>query len=93
MFLVKAGTVIQIEKPKAPARSSCWDTAPWRPYRTTEDKLYDKHEVWDAVSVYNDDAGEIPEWARRNVREHGYTILKRAGKYAMVPSKQVTFLD
>ena len=93
MFLVKAGTVIQIEKPKAPARSSCWDTAPWRPYTTKVDQLYDKEEVWDAVNVYNDDAGEIPEWARRNIREHKYTILMRDGKYAMVPAGKIEYID
>lgn len=89
MFLVKAGTVIQIEAPKS---QKFWHTTGWVPYTTKEDKLYDKHEVWDAVSCYNEQA-LLPMWAHRNIMEHGYVVLKRDGKYAMVPHKQVTFLD
>ena len=89
MFLVKAGTVIQI---KAPKSMTHFNWGGWIPYTTKEDKLYDKEEVWDAVAVYNG-REDIPPWAERNILEHGYTILKRAGKFAMVPSNQVEFLD
>lgn len=90
MFLVKAGTVIQIEIPKT--ESSHFNWVKWRPYTTKEDKLYDKHEVWDAVAVAND-RSDVPMWASVNITEHGYVVIKRAGKYAMVPHKQVQFLD
>lgn len=89
MFLVKAGTVIQIQAPKSMTH---YNWGGWIPYTTKEDKLYDKEEVWDLIAVYQD-RGDVPPWAERNIMEHGYTVLKRAGKYAMVPSKQVEFLD
>jgi len=89
MFLVKAGTVIQIKTPKSMTH---FNWGGWIPYTTKEDKLYDKEEVWDAVAVYNG-REDIPEWARHNITLHDYTVLNRAGKYAMVPSKQVEFLD
>ena len=89
MFLVKAGTVIQIEYPKSQTRFT-WCN--WRPYTTKEDKLYDKEEVWDKVAVLNE-RGDVPAWAERNIMEHGYTVLMRAGKLAMVPAGKIEFLD
>lgn len=89
MFLVKANTVIQVEVPKT-ARHFYWDG--WFPYTTKEDKIYDKQEVWDAISVYNG-RDEIPEWARRNIVEFNKVILKRDGKYAMVNPKDIEYLD
>jgi hypothetical protein len=47
MFLVKAGTVIQVQTPKS-VTHHYWSG--WMPYTTSEDKLYDKNEVWDAVA-------------------------------------------
>ena len=89
MFLVRANTVIQI--PVSPSlRNFSWSA--WRPYTTREDKVYDKHEVWDAVAVHNS-RQDIPEWARRNIVDHGYTVLKRDNKYALVPANRVEFLD
>jgi hypothetical protein len=88
MFLVKAGTVIQIEAPKS-LRSFNWGG--WIPYATKLDKIYDSHEVWDAVAVYNE-REDIPMWAKRNIAD-GYIIIKRAGKFAMVPRKLVEYLD
>jgi hypothetical protein len=82
--------VIQIELPKSD-RYFHWDG--WKPYTTKEDKLYDKHEVWDAVSVYNDSDGQVPEWARRNITEHNKVILHRDGKFALVNKQDVQFLD
>jgi hypothetical protein len=89
MFLVKAGTVIQVEVPKS-IRNFCWDG--WRPYTTKEDKIYDKAEVWDAVAVHNG-REDVPEWARRNITEHGNVVIKRAGKFAMCKPAQIEFLD
>ena len=89
MFLVKAGTVIQI---KAPESMNYFNWVRWIPYTTKEDKIYDKEEVWDAVAVYND-REDIPDWARFNIVEFGYTVIKRAGKYAMVPAGSIEFLD
>ena len=89
MFLVKAGTVIQIEAPKTAASHFNW--VGWRPYTTKEDKLYDTDEVWDVVAVMN--AREIPEWAIRNIVDFGKVVIKRDGKYAMVKPSQIEFLD
>ena len=89
MFLVKAGTVIQVEIPKSTSTYFNWNQ--WRPYTTKEDKLYGKEEVWDAVAVFNE-RDDVPEWARRNISEHGYTVIKRDGKYAMVRPKEIEFL-
>lgn len=98
MFLVKANTNIQIYAPlgdPAPAGKNgdrgWFDWNPWKPYTTKEDKLYDKHEVLDLIAVYND--REMPEWARRNIMEHGKTVLVRNGKYALVNPKDIEFLD
>ena len=89
MFLVKAGTVIQIEAPKSMTH---FNWGGWIAYTTKEDKLYDKEEVWDVIAVMQD-RGDVPPWAERNILEHGKTVLKRAGKYAMVPAKQIEYLD
>ena len=89
MFLIKAGTVIQVEIPKSPQFFS-W--AGWKPYTTKEDKIYDKGEVWDMVAVMNE-REDIPAWALRNITAHGKTIIKRGGKYAMVNPKDITYLD
>lgn len=90
MFLVKAGTVLQIEASKNEGVWFDWST--WRPYTTKEDKVYDKEEVWDSIAVYND-RGDIPEWAQRNITEFNKVIVKRSGKYAMVNCKDIEFLD
>jgi hypothetical protein len=89
MFLVKANTVIQVQAPKSAAHFF-WHG--WMPYTTKEDKLYDKHEVWDAVAVAND-REDVPEWARRNIVEHKKVVLARNGKYALVNLKDIQFLD
>lgn len=81
---------MQIQAPKSKNYFN-WGSE-WISYTTKEDKLYDTHEVWDAVGVHND-REDIPDWARRNITEHGYTVIKRAGKYAMVPRTQVEFLN
>lgn len=97
MFLVKAGTVIQIHAPfgkfgHTNGAGGYFDTAPWKPYTTKKDKLYDKHEVWDAVAVYNE-REDVPEWARRNIVEHGKTVIRHRGHYALVPRNSIQFLD
>ena len=89
MFLVKAGAVIQIEIPKSKTHFS-WVN--WKPYTTKEDKLYDKEEVWDRVAVHNG-RDDVPAWAERNITEHGYNVIKRAGKYAMVRPADIQYLD
>jgi hypothetical protein len=90
MFLIKAGTIIQIEVPKTAASYHNW--AGWKPYITKEDKIYDKAEIWDAVAVHNG-RDDVPEWARRNITEHGYVVIQRAGKFAMCKPSQILFLD
>ena len=67
MFLVKAGTTIQIQTPNSDTHFY-WSG--WMPYTTKEDKLYDKHEVWDAVSVHNS-YGQIPFCVLDCVQHHG----------------------
>ena len=90
MFLIKAGTVILIDKPlKGPG---IFDWAPWKAYTTKEDKIYSKEEVWDAVAVANE-RDDIPAWAMRNVKEHGKVVIQRAGKFAMAKASDVVYLD
>lgn len=84
MFKLSAGTQIQVFAPFGEAGAilsahtqgdiSYVDTAPWKPYTTKEDKLYDKEQVWDAVALHNPHRN-IPTWARFNI-EKGYSILK-----------------
>ena len=88
MFLVKAGTVIQIEAPKS---VNYFYTVGWVPYTTKEDKIYDKEEVWDMVGVMND-RDDIPQWARHNIEEHGNVVIYRAGKYAMCKPYQIKYI-
>jgi hypothetical protein len=96
MFLVKAKTVIQVEVPESTdpgpesVRSYYW--IGWRPYTTKEDKIYDKHEVWDAISVHNGDL-DIPAWAAHNITQFKKVVIKRDGKYALVNSKDIEFID
>jgi hypothetical protein len=90
MFLVKAGTVIQVELPKT--NSYFHWSAGWRAYTTKEDKLYDKDEVWDSVAVHND-RDDVPDWARRNITECALVVLQRQGKYALVPADSIEFVN
>jgi len=90
MFLIKAGTAIKIQAPKSMTHFN-WGSE-WISYTTKEDKLYDKEEVWDAVGVHNG-REDIPAWAERNITEHGYTVIKRDDKYAMVPRSKMYYLD
>ena len=89
MFLVKAGTVIQVEVPKS-QKWFHWNS--WKPYTTKEDKLYDKHEVWDMIAVHNG-REDIPDWARHNIREFNKVVIKRGDKYALVNAKDIKFVD
>jgi len=101
MFRILAGTMILIQAPHGKFMgpqtvvSGHWsltDTAPWKPYVTKEDKLYDKHEVWDAIGVHNE-RDDIPNWARHNILEHNKVILNVDGKYAMCNPVDIDFLD
>lgn len=89
MFLVNANTVIQVEVPKS---KRYFYTVNWRPYTTKEDKIYEKHEVIDAIRLMNDHE-HFPDWIRRNIVEFGYVILVRDGKYAMVNPQDAIYLD
>jgi hypothetical protein len=89
MFLIKAGTVIQVEVPKS---ENHFNWIGWRPYTTKEDRLYDKEEVWDAVAVHND-REDIPAWAHRNITEFRKIVIRRGGKYALVNSADVEYVD
>lgn len=88
MFLIKAGTTIQVRAPKSMTH---FNWGGWVSYTTKEDKVYDKEEVWDAVAVYND-REDVPEWARRNITEFNKVVITREGKYALVNPKDVEFL-
>lgn len=89
MFLVKADTVIQVQRPKS-VTHHYWSR--WMPYTTREDKLYDKHEVWDAIAVANG-REDVPEWARRNIVEFNRVVIQRSGKYALVNPQDIEFFD
>lgn len=89
MFLVKEGTTILIQAPKS---TNHFNWFPWRPYTTKQDKFYDKHEVWDSVTVYND-RGDVPEWARHNIITCGKVVIQRDGKFALVNARDIEFLD
>ena len=88
MFLIKKNTVLQVEATKSQTHFN-WNG--WRPYTTKEDKIYDKEEVLDLISLQN--GREMPEWARRNITEFHKVILLRTGKYAMVDPKDIEFID
>ena len=89
MFLVKAGTVIQVQTPKSNTHYS-WSG--WMPYTTREDKLYDKNEVWDIVAVHNE-REDVPYWARRNIVEFNKVVIQRSGKYALFNPQDIEILD
>ena len=89
MFLVKAGTVIQVQTPKSMTH---FNWASWIPYTTKEDRLYDKEDVWDLVTVLNEEQ-VIPEWARNNIIEFSKVVIRRSGKYALVNPKDIEYLD
>ena len=89
MFLVKKGTIILIEYPKSERWFHFYG---WRSYNTTEDRIYDTSEVWDAVAVANE-REDVPLWACRNIEEHNKVVLCRKGRYALVNQKDVTYLD
>lgn len=89
MFLVKADTVIQVEVPKT---DRYFYTSGWRPYTTKEDKIYDKHEVYDLTRVSRD-TESFPDWICMNVLSFGKVVLVRDGKYALVNPCDMTYLD
>lgn len=89
MFLVKADTTISVQRP---AKDGWFYTTSWMPYQTKEDKIYDKHEVFDLIRVTNE-YETIPDWIRINVLEYGMIVLSRDGKYALVSPWNVTYLD
>lgn len=89
MYLVKANTFIQVETPK---NGTHFYWSGWRPYQTREDKIYDKHEVWDLVAVMNG-RSDVPEWAKRNITEFNKVVLVRDGKYALVNINDIQYLD
>lgn len=88
MFLVRAGTVIQVQTPKSMTH---FNWGGWIPYTTKEDRYYDTHEVWDYVAVNND--RPMPDWMIRNITEHGYTIISAKGKFAMVRNEWIQYVD
>ena len=103
LFLVAAGTLIQIHAPFGKIGSNCsvdsngftyTDIAPWKPYTTKEDKTYDLEQIWDAVRVYNAErrGDHIPMWIEHNVKEFGKVIIEVDGKFAMVDQNKITVL-
>ena len=88
MFLVKAGTVIQVSPPKS---TSHFNTVGWVPYTTKEDRLYDKEDVWDRVALHN--GREVPMWAERNITEHNKVVIQSKGRYALVKPCDIEYMD
>lgn len=91
MFLIKAGTVIEVEAPK-PKTTQYFYWCGWRPYTTKEDKIYDKEEVFDAVTLHNAGDYNFPQWLVRNI-ELGKTVIHRDGRWALVNPKDIQYLD
>ena len=89
MFLVKANTVIKIQVPKT-NRWFYGDS--WMPYTTKEDKIYDNHEVINAIAVHND-RDDVADWMRRNIVEHNYVVITRNNKFAMVRPTDIEYVD
>lgn len=105
MWLVKAGTTIRVCAPfgrvggasttlSTDGKTSFTDTAPWKPYITKEDKLYDTEQVWDAVAVMNE-REDVPFWAKHNIELSNYTdvVIQCQGKYALVKRADIVYLD
>lgn len=100
MFKVNAGTTIQVYAPFGKAGeprtvtkggTTYIDHAPWKPYVTKEDKIYEKEEVLDAVTMfYRPD--DVPLWAQRNI-QLGNVVITRDGAFAMCKPTQITYLD
>lgn len=89
MFLVRAGTCIQVEVADTLLNQYNWSG--WRPYTTKEDKFYDNEEVWDLTALEN--GRQVPMWAERNIRKHGKIVIQRAGKFAIVNPADIQYLD
>lgn len=85
MFLLKAGTIIQVKSPFIN------EEYPWVPYTVLQDTILEKDQVWDAVALHND-REEIPFWATRNI-EMGWTVIRRGDKYSMVRPAHLVYLD
>jgi len=88
MFLVKAGSVIQVQVPNS---QEYFHWSAWRPYTTKEDKIYDKEEVWDIYSINN--GRDLPLWAHLHITEFNKVIIQRDGKFALVNPKDIQYLD
>jgi hypothetical protein len=104
MWLVKANTVIRINAPFGKINGprtvnsgdcSLTDTAPWKPYTTKSDKIYEKEDVYDFVRVHNDVCGDVPSWIRHNIElsKGRDVVIHCDGKYAMVRRDQIEYLD
>jgi len=89
MFLVKANTAIQVEVPKD---QRSWHISDWMGYTTFEDRIYDKADVWDAVTVLNGTI-QVPAWAARNIIDFNKVVIHSKGRYALVNAADVTYLD
>ena len=89
MFLVKANTDITVQ---VPADQRIWHVSGWMAYTTFEDRIYENEDVWDRVTVLNGNV-DVPEWARRNIMDFDKVVIHNNGRYAMVPTGQITYLD
>jgi hypothetical protein len=85
MFLLKAGTVIQVKNPFIN------EEYPWVPQTVEKDVILEKHQVWDAVVLHNE-REELPFWATRNI-QMGFTIMNIDGEYSMVRPAHLEYLD
>lgn len=97
MWLVPAQTVIQVYAPFGKIGGpqtvgEYTDSAPWKPYTTKEDKVYQKEQVWDYVTAHNN-RDDMPHWAYHNIVEHNKVVICLNGYYAMCDREQIKYLD
>ena len=88
MFLIKAGTVIQVQVPK---ESRYYHTTGWMSYTTKEDKIYEKEEVFDFIALKN--GRQMPDWMAHNIEHCNRIVIQRNGSFAMVYPSQIEYLD
>ena len=88
MFLIKAGTVIQVQVPKD---RQWYHTSGWMAYTTKEDKIYEKEEVFDLIALKN--GRQMPTWIVHNIEHFNRIVIQRDGKFAMVFPSQIEYLD
>lgn len=106
MWMIKAGTSILIDAPfgkvggprsvpSSDGKSTLTDTASWKGYVTTEDRIYEKEDVYDVVRITNDVCGDVPHWIRHNIElsKGAEVIVHCKGKWARVKRANIEYMD